>query len=383
MSKRPAPPSLPMPVREGVHLCIPPNVYFEAQAIGSSDLKTLYWTPESWWYSSWANQRRRVKMRSARSAHFELGEALHTLVLEGEEAYRRRFTLEPDPDDPNWIRTPQELKRALREMGKDVAGAYGAELEKLARRAGLANRYWATAWANFERAQNAGRPSLTEDQDMRVRATARLITTHPELGPALCGPGGLSEVAVFWRRESDPDTLMRAKFDRLRPGRMFDVKTLSNWRGKDRDGAIKDTIEANEYGIQRRLYQGEAFDALRQAVTDGRVYFWAEDGEPARVHNADRELLEKIAERPATWVWVFAQLRDDAAGKERAPGVAARWVRPEGRMWEEAGQKIEEALENYRRLRAEFGAGREWVFIDETKELIDSDIRSRVKQELK
>lgn len=384
MAKRSPPPSLPMPISEGVHLNIPPNVYFEAHAIGSSDLKTLYWQPESWWYSSWANARRRTRLKSsARKSHFELGDALHTLVLEGEEVYRRRFVLEPDEDAGHWIRSPQELKRELREMGVDVAGAYGPALEKLARRAGLANRYWETAWASYEAAQRAGRPSLTEDQDMRVRATARLITTHPELGPALYGPGGLSEVAVFWRRESDPDTLMRAKFDRIRVGRILDVKTLSNWRGKDRDGAIRDTIEQNEYGIQRRLYQGEAFPELVRFVREGKVYFWADDGEPARPHKEDRELLERIAEKPTVWAWVFAQLRQDAAGQERAPGVAARWVKAEGRMWTEAGEKIEEALENFRRLRAEFGTGREWVFVDETKELIDSDIRSRRKEELK
>lgn len=375
---------LPLPIAEGVHLCIPPNVYFEAQAIGSSDLKTLYWQPESWWLQSWANLRRRGKFKgTARKSHFELGDALHTLVLEGEDVFSRRYVLEPDEEDGKWIRTPQDAKRVLQDKGVDTAGVYGPDLERLARRHGLANHYWKIAAAEFDRAQKSGRPSLTEDQAARVRFTAHLITSHPELGPALCGPGGLSEVAVFWRRPEDPDTLMRAKFDRLRPGRMLDLKSLSNWRGKDRDGAIRDTIEQNEYGIQRRLYQGEAFAAFQEAVRDGRIYFWAEDGEPARPRAADRELLEAIAAKPTTWVWVFAQLRNEAAGNERAAGVASRWLKPEGRIWEEAGQKIEEALENFRRLRGEFGLSQEWAFIDETKELIDSDIRSRTKQEIR
>lgn len=382
--RREAEPSLPMPFQEGVHLRIPPNVYFEAQALGSSDLKTLYWTPESWWYSSWANARRRVKLKTtARKSHFELGDALHTLVLEGEEVYLRRFIVEPDEDRGDWIRTPLELKRALRDMGVNVSSMAGDELEKLARRHGLAQRYWNTARASFEAAQRAGRPSLTEDQDARVRFTARLITSHPELGPALNGPGGLSEVAVFWRRASDPDILFRAKFDRLRPGRMIDLKSLSNWRGKDRDGAIRDTIEQNEYGIQRRLYEGEAFAAFCRFVQEGRIFYWGEDAEPARVHDADRRLLEEIAARPTTWVWVFAQLRNDQAGAERAAGVASRWLKPEGRMWDEAGQKIEEAIANFKRLRDEFGMSQEWAFIDETKEMIDSDIRSRLKQEIR
>ena len=242
--RRNAEPGLPLPIAEGVHLCIPPNVYFEAQAIGSSDLKTLYWQPESWWLQSWANLRRRGKFKgTARKSHFELGDALHTLVLEGEDVFSRRYVLEPDEEDGKWIRTPQDAKRVLQDKGVDTAGVYGPDLERLARRHGLANHYWKIAAAEFDRAQKAGRPSLTEDQAARVRFTAHLITSHPELGPALCGPGGLSEVAVFWHRPEDPDTLMRAKFDRLRPGRMLDLKSLSNWRGKDRDGAIRDTIE--------------------------------------------------------------------------------------------------------------------------------------------
>lgn len=386
MVKRRAPePSLPMPFREGVHLNIPPNVYFEAQAIGSSDLKTLYWQPESWWLSSWANTRRRASKwkPSTRRSHFELGDALHTLVLEGEEAFRRRIAVEPDPDRSGWITTPLELKRALRERGVEVSGAAGPELEKLARRHNLAWLYLPTARQHFEAAKRAGRPSLTEEQAAQVRFTARLILDHPELGPALNGAGGLSEVAVFWRREEDPDTLMRAKFDRIRPGRLLDLKSLSNWRGKDRDGAIRDTIEQNEYGLQRRLYQGEAFARFQEFVKAGQVFYWGDDGEPARARGEDLNLLERIAEKPATWVWVFAQFRNESPGSERAAGVASRWLKPEGRMWDEAGQKIEEALENFRRLRATFGMGREWSFIDETKELIDSDIRSRLKQEIR
>ena len=70
----------------------------------------------------------------AREFGVELGDALHTLVLEGEDVFSRRYVLEPDEEDGKWIRTPQDAKRVLQDKGVDTAGVYGPDLERLARR---------------------------------------------------------------------------------------------------------------------------------------------------------------------------------------------------------------------------------------------------------
>lgn len=384
MSKRKADqPSLPLQLSEGVHLNIPANVYFDAGAIGSSDLKGLYWQPESWWFSSWLNPRRRVRLKSAARGAQVMGEALHTLVLEGEDVYERRFAVEPDADDPKWLMNPSQIKDELKRLGKDPRKAWGGELMRMAIHAGLGPRIWERAVTSFESAKRAGRLYMTEDDDFRIRDTGRVILENDRLAKALRGEGGLTEVAVFWRRPEDPYTLLRAKFDRIRVERIFDLKSLGNWRGRDIDGAIRETIEQNEYGIQRRFYH-EAFQVLCEFVQDGRIHFWAEDGELATVRPSDRETLRAIAQKPdAIWIWVFAQLRNDAYGQERAPMAITRAHRPEGRIWDEAGEKIEDALASFRRLRSEHGLDKPWSRVDaDGKELVDSDIRGRVKREI-
>lgn len=374
-----APLNLQMP--EGVHLDISDDAYFGARAIGSSDLKTLYWQPESWWFQSYLNPRRRMRVKAFRKQALDLGTALHDLVLLGEEAYQARFIFEPDEESGHWLMTPLEVKAELRKMGKNVDQVYGWKLNEMAKRAGLGPRVWEVAWTTFANAKKAGDPYLTEDEDMRVRHTARLLLGHPELKDAFRGKG-LSEVAVFWRRPEDPDTLLRAKFDRIALQRMFDLKSLGNWRGRDIDGAIEQSIQDQDYGIQRRFYH-EAFLKLIEFVLEGRVHAWAPDGGSRPVIKQDREILSAIAAGgPATWVWVFVQLRNDTVGQERAPMIIPRWHRPEGRIWNEGGVKIQVALESYRRLRAEFGLDQPWAKIDEAKELTDSDVRSRVKREI-
>lgn len=375
-----APLFLQMP--EGVHLDMPDEAYFGARAIGSSDLKRLYWQPESWWYASFLNPRRRMRVKNFRKQALDLGTALHDLVLLGEDAYRERFVFEPDADHPHWLTTPLEVKAELRKMGKNVDQVYGWKLNDMAKRAGLGPRVWDIAWTTFDQAKKAGSPYMTEDEDMRVRHTARLILEHKELGHAMRGPTGLSEVAVFWRRPEDPDTLLRAKFDRLDLQRMFDLKSLGNWRGRDIDAAIADAIEQNDYGIQRAFYD-EAFRYLVEFILAGNLHAWAPDGGSRPVGKTDRDKLRAIADAgPAVWVWIFVQLRNDTVGQERAPMIEPRWHRPEGRIWAEGKAKVEDALASYRRLRDAFGVDQPWARIGNTLELKDSDIRSRTKREL-
>jgi DNA-directed RNA polymerase subunit E'/Rpb7 len=76
-------------------------------------------------------------------------------------------------------------------------------------------------------------------------------------------------------------------------------------------------------GVVQRVTSYGAFVEL-----DG---FWGEDGQPAGVVKSERALLETIASgrsaldpEGTAWVWIFVQLRNDAAGSERAPVVAPR-----------------------------------------------------------
>jgi hypothetical protein len=378
MSRRADQPSLTLPMREGVHLHLPRDRYDEARAIGADDLKVLYWQPQSWWFQSDYNARRRVKLKSARRAALDLRDALRSLVLGGEGAYRDRFAFQPDEDSPHWIKTPVDLKKALADMGVDVRGVWGEKLFALARKKGIANRVWDIAWSAFESSRRI-KPHLSEADDMRVRDTAALIDQHDDLGPAM--RGGLSEVSVFWRREDDPDTLLRARFDKLRVKRIYSLELIGNWRGRDIDAAIGDAIDQADHGVERRL-AAEAFDAFCRFVNDGKIFVYADDGQPAFLLGEARALLKQIADAGAAeWFWIFVQLRNDAFGHERAPAIVPRFHLPAGRIWNDAGLKIEAALDAYRKLRGEFSLERPWALVDDVKELVDADVRSRLKKE--
>lgn len=374
--------SMPLPVEEGCHLHMPESVYFGAGALGSSDLKMLYWDAPSWWASSRFNLERREPERITRSVAKNLGTGLHALVIEGEDAYTSKFVVEPDAASNRYAKTRKAMIDLLAEKGIRVPrGEFdNSKIYAAIRREGLTHLVWHTAYADYEKAKNEGREHITNDEDRRLRFTAHLIKTHPQVGPAF--KGGLGEVSIFWRRPEDPDTLLRARIDYLRVRRMLDLKTVGNWRGKDIDGAIRQAIEDFDYDIQRRLYP-EAFDQLVKFVDRGKVFAWDETGIGRNVVKDERELLTRIAAGGMPeWVWVFVQLRVDDIGRERAAIVAPRFHLAEGRIWDQAGEKIEAGLRAYRAFRKEIGLHRPWSVVEETKQLVDEDIRTRTKKEM-
>lgn len=368
---------------EGVHLRMPAAIYEEARALGAEDLRLLYWDATSWWAQSEHNPYRRAPRRLARRHHRNLGDALRLLVTRGEGAYQHAFAIEPDDGRSDWARTRDEIKALL--ATKAVKIPHGDFSERtmwsLVRKHGLAHKVFAVARADYEAARRAGRRHISEEDDRRLRDTARLIIAHKELGPALTG--GLCETAVFWRREEDPDTLLCARFDYLRSQRIFDIQKVAPAGARDIDGAIRRTIEEGDLEIARRLLP-EAWARLCAFVADGAVYAWDGAGERAVVLRGERELLQAYVDAgEPQWVWVFCQLPVDEIGAERGAVVAPRWHTPQGRIWDAGGEKIETALQAYRDFRKRFaGFERSWAKVDEAKELTDADIRVRLKKEL-
>lgn len=352
-----------------------------AAEIGPADLRTLYWDPASWWAASEHNRNRKPPPRNSRRHANHLDTALCSLVLEGEEAYTARFAIEPDDGSSRFAFTRDQIRDLLKAKGVEIPrGEFRDQIiYGLVRKHGLAHKVFAIARQEYEAARRAGRGHITEDEDRRLRQTAGLMFGHSDLGKALTG--GLSEVSVFWRRESDPGTLLRARFHKLRRRRMFALTPIGNWKGRDIDSAVRHAIEDNDHDIQRRLYP-EAFEALTRFVADGRVHAWDPSGRGAEVLHDERSALAQIAEAgEPEWWWIFVQIPSDEIGKERALVIAPRFHRPEGRLWDAGGAKIEAALNSYREFRDSFSLDRPWAVVDDSRELTDDDVRSRQKRE--
>lgn len=374
--------ALTLPVLEGVHLRMPDAVYFDVDALGSTDMKALYWDAPSWWAQSRHNRNRKITRGAYRRSGKDLGAALHVLVIQGGEAYEAAYAIEPDDGRPDWLRTRDQIRDALRERGVEIPrGDFSdATINRLVRKHGLAHKVFDTARLDYEAARRAGRLHVSEDEDRRLRYTAALIHEDQQLGAAFSG--GLGEVAVFWRREDDPSILLRAKFDYIRRRRIFDLKKIGNSRGRDPDTAIRIAIDDYDYDVQRRLYP-EAWERMAAFVAAGQVHGWAQDGAPARVLQHERETLEAIVGGGTPeWCWVFVQLPVDDVGQERGAVVAPRFHLPEGRFWDSGGRKIETALGAYRKFRDAFTLERPWRVVQQAYVLTDDDVRAREKKEI-
>ena len=82
----------PHQLPEGVYIGMEKATYFGQQRLGSTDLVTCLRGAENWWYSSRHNpDYEPVEKVDERN----FGEALHCLVLEGDEAFAARWIERP------------------------------------------------------------------------------------------------------------------------------------------------------------------------------------------------------------------------------------------------------------------------------------------------
>lgn len=362
----------PFDPMEGIHLGLPDSLYFAAGALGSSDLKTLLRDPASWWYSSRFNTSRYGSDK--RDVGKRRGGALHTLILEGENAYRARYAIEPiKAENPGAAITAAEIKALLQRHNiKPPATVNKDVLKEAARKAKLGHLVWDCLVDDYKAAESQGRIRVNQREDYAFRHMAALAAAHPQLGPAL--RNGLTEVSVFWRRKEDPDTLLRARLDKISGAVTLDLKSLANWKAANVREQTRRQIVELEYDIQRRFYD-EARERIREFVADGAVHAWDDKGNPGQPTRDEMRELERIAAVARwRWVWAFYQVRSDEAGKERAPVLMPWFHEPEGQVWDQAGEKVERALKNYRLMREVYGFDTPWAEIGQVVEIEDKDL---------
>lgn len=362
---------LALALPEGVHLNLPEEVYFNAPALGSSDFHILDRDPPSWWYASAHNPERTEQRRRSRALAF--GSALHALILEGEAAYARRFVVEPDEMSNRWLRSRTAIVEALENKGVHLSKADSFDTAKLvaaARRCGIGPDVWDVAKADFEAAKKQGKQFITGDEDRRLRRMAHIVAQHPDLGPNL--KKGLSEVSVFWRDAKRPGILLRARFDKLLPKITLDLKTFSNTRDESPEDASISAIVNLGYDLQAEHYR-EARVRLAEFVEAGQVHYWSR--QYGKIWHegltpAERAELNAIAAmKEWLWVWIFYQVQNDEAGREKGPVVRAWWTKPEGELFDNARLAIDRALSNYETWVKREGLSRPWADVGPIKPL--------------
>lgn len=249
-------------MQPGVYFGLPEEEYFAADALGSSDLKMLARSPADWWWWSRYNPLRPAEVDSDGK---RFGSALHKRLLEGSSAYDAAYFLKPSPPEKT-VRTMDDM-RSLLDFGGHAYKKSSSKPDLIAVfRQHYPDHTIYDDWAAAVMAQNAGKLEISEAWDASIRLMAQVVESHPQLKDAFIG--GAPEVSIFWHADG---VTKRARLDYLQPNAIFDLKSMSNWRGDDfRKAAIRE-IASRRYDAQASHYR-EARIAGAQLFADGHVF---------------------------------------------------------------------------------------------------------------
>lgn len=316
-------------IEDGVYFGLPEEEYFEANALGYSDLKLLARSPADWWWQSPHNPLRKPPQDSDGK---RFGSALHCAILMGMEAYAAAYFVRPDAP-PDAIKTVDEIKAALDERGADYKKSANKDVLIETLRAAAPDAVIYDQWIEEQRQSQGDRQEISADWDRAIRMMHEIVRQHPDLKRAFSG--GEPEVSVFWTRD---DVQMRARFDYLKPQGVMDLKSIANWRAKDFRSACIDDMRRYSYGMQGAHYCDARLEAAR-LIGEGRVF-----GAP-RVENLPALVAQATA---FEFVFVFMQ----TIGSPRA--LPVRFPQ-EGIIHGDMVHRIETALDRYRTFRDAFG----------------------------
>lgn len=161
---------------------------------------------------------------------------------------------------------------------------------------------WRSKAAQDERrvAREAGRVAILLAEYQRAVAMADAVGSHPIAGPLFKGDGQ-SEVSAFWT-DSDTGVRCRARFDRLNPGQIVDLKTAADAN----PASFGRAVAAFSYDLQAAWYT----EAHRAVADDWPefVHVVVEKHEPhlVSVIQLDSEALHIGALKAARARQVFA-----------------------------------------------------------------------------
>lgn len=325
---------------DGVYLHMSEEAYFADWALGSSSLKTLHSSPPDWWWESPFNELAPPPKDTKATA---FGSAFHVAMLEGMDVFRTVYGVMPSKyDHPTALDTGEDLKAVCRELGEKVSGTKD---ELIARIKGNPGGAKYKILADIQAAWIAqGKKALTRDEYNKIHLMERVLMGTAEkpstLGKAF--KGGLSEVSVFWTDENG--IRQRCRLDKIKPNATIDLKTFSNWQGREFNKAILREASIRGYPVQADHYE-EGRIQLRKFVAEGRVF--APPG-----CEEELKILGEIAKAESwKWCWVFHK----TDGSPRAKGVIMDWRGKHSAIYAHAQQVRREALANFLMYRELYG----------------------------
>lgn len=341
-----------MTLENGVYFGLSDETYFAHPALSSTGIKQLQVSTLDFWSRSWMNPAKVEDTEEEDTMARKVGKAYHKRIVEGKAAFDALYASELDPADyPDALRTADDIKARLKDLGQPVTAKNKAELvERL-----LAVEPNAQVWDELladHVGDTAGRILLPPDLIPRIELSAAMVEKHPQLSKAFTG--GVPEVSVLW---TCPETgvPMKARMDYWKQRAIVDLKTFANKRQKPIDKAIAQTMAEYKYHIQCVVYD-EAADQAAQFIRDGRTF-----GE------ADPDLLKRLAtssRNDRQFMFVFQQ-------KGIAP-VARGKVLPRMLVYDCGKVVVDQAKETFAKCVEVFGTG-PWVDVADVSAFDDSE----------
>ena len=297
----------------GIYFGLPEYDYFADVAIGSSDIKTLSYSPMAYWFGSRWNPLREPDDDTPAKVY---GRAVHKVVLEGREAFERE---------------------------------YGPKMFSWSTKEGKAEK---------ERFALSGRTAIPYDSYARALQTGAILRGNPHLANAFEGSVG-HEVSVFWERNG---VKFRARFDALKERAIVDLKNVANEKKISFPRACLRKIDDFSYHSQAEHYR-EGRLAMRELWEAGKVFGRYDEESLERVVKSDEFAFVFVfiqsSGAPEVWATKFSYRADrlhadDDGEVHQIPGYR-------NDIFNIGRAKIALAEKNFLAYREKFGMEMPWV----------------------
>lgn len=319
---------------------MPEEEYHKHPALGSSGVRDLLVSPLTFWAKSGLNPDKEEEETDAK----DYGKAYHKLILEGTAAFHAVYAEELDPADyPKHLKTGEQLRECCTKLSLAKSGTL-AEMSKRIREADLHIPLWVELMEE-DHAKHKDKIMLSKKDMKRIGLGERAMKSS---AGAEMIEGGHSEVSIFWI-DQESGVPCKARFDKLKPNHINDLKTFSNSLAKNLEKAVHDSITNYKYAIQARMYI-DGLARVLEAIDDPRL---GNLGKPVRYSL----IFQESGAAPNVVIRDFEQFNPSG----------------ENAYWQKAEIDYRTALAIYAQCSAKYGA-EPWVEAPPRRALHDSDL---------
>jgi len=359
----------------GIHFGLPQDQYLDDPGLGSTQVKELNIDPlEYWWKSPMGPGVERKE-----SDAMTFGTALHSIVLEGQGAFERLYSVAPRKSDyEGLLVTNDDMKEWLKARGHPTKGTKAVLIDAL-KEAGCSWPIWEDL-IDAHRADCEMRQveSLDAEVAEQLQTRARVIHADPNVKTLLTD--GFSEVSIFW--EDADGVRWKARVDYIRKQDQTDLKSFQNQFKEPIIKAITKRITSLQGHIQARLHWSgvQAAKDMLLAHGDDAVFRHGKCLSPDEAW-----LIDFASMPPGPFYWIFAQSTDAPIVRAlKCPMSGVRQIRDVdgnvtgtrtevSEIWNDASLKISYAKKLWLDCKAKFIDGEAWMDLDAQHELNDWD----------